>query len=160
MEKSQAETAAKKLGERGKRLWHNYRWTNEMYDALFDEQDGRCAGCGRKPLNAPLNIDHEHLHIVLSLTGLPEKDGKWMAVVTLKNGRMFAATGSTRAIATLKVKDAALPHSVRGLLCPGRQRGCNRLLGRIDSIPLLQSFLVYLQNPPAKKVLDKFTHPC
>jgi len=153
VEKSQAETAAKKLRERGKRLWDNYRWTNEMYADLFDLQGGKCAGCGREPLNAPLQVDHEHFRVVL--TRIVGHKG-WVASVTLKDGQTFVGTGPTKALADACVRNAALPCSVRGLLCPGRQRGCNRLLGRVDDIQLLKSFVHYLENPPAKIVLDRF----
>lgn len=45
-------------------------------------------------------------------------------------------------------------NSVRGLLCGGRWAGCNRKLGRIDSLQWLQSVIEYLSNPPARAVLS------
>lgn len=41
----------------------------------------------------------------------------------------------------------------RGILCGGRWSGCNRKIGRIDDIDWLERVLVYLKDPPAKRVL-------
>lgn len=38
---------------------------------------------------------------------------------------------------------------VRGLLCAGRWVGCNRLIGKIDSVEWLERVIAYLKNPPA-----------
>lgn len=141
---------SKKLKDRGKRLWKNYHWTNEMYADLFDLQDGKCAGCGRPPRNAPLNVDHEHFKVLAHRIA----DGNWYAW-TKTNGKEFDAVQYTKKEAVQVCRDRALPYSVRGLLCPGRQRGCNRLLGRVDNIHLLENFIEYLKNPPAQKILDK-----
>jgi hypothetical protein len=43
--------------------------------------------------------------------------------------------------------------AVRGLLCGGRWAGCNRKLGRIDSVEWMKSALDYVKNPPAKRFL-------
>ena len=148
----------KRQKDRAKRLWRNYRWTLDMYNALGEAQGWRCGACGREaiPGGMPLNLDHEHFVVNTELTGSPAKHQKWRAKIVLKDGRDFVAYAPTKALAVAQVKDKALPHSVRGLLCPGRYRGCNRLLGRIDDIHLLESFLAYLKNPPAKQiVLDK-----
>lgn len=45
--------------------------------------------------------------------------------------------------------------SVRGLLCGGRYAGCNRKLGKIDTMDWLNAACEYIKNPPAKKLLDK-----
>ena len=154
METSQATIDAKKLRAKGQRLWKCYRWTIAMRTALFVAQNGCCATCGR-PENPehPLNMDHEHF-LVDAVKRLHLSD-KWIARATFKDGRYFEEVGPTRAVAVDRARNAALPHSVRGLLCPGRQRGCNRLLGRVDSIQLLENFLKYLKDPPAKKILEK-----
>jgi Recombination endonuclease VII len=165
MAASEAEIAAKKLRDKDKRLRKCYGWTLAMRNALFVAQDGKCAGCGR-PENPdyPLNLDHEHF--LTDSFRSPDAAQKWTAVARFKDGRSFTELGSTKAAAIAAVKNKALPESVRGLLCPGRYRGCNRLLGRIDDIPLLEAFLRYLKNPPAKqilhsmKVLDKSTNLC
>lgn len=49
--------------------------------------------------------------------------------------------------------------SVRGLLCGGRYAGCNRKLGRVDSITWLENMLEYLKNPPAQQVLRVLKEP-
>lgn len=42
-------------------------------------------------------------------------------------------------------------NSVRGLLC----KNCNQILRRVrDNIPLLRALILYLQDPPARKVLQ------
>ena len=49
--------------------------------------------------------------------------------------------------------DLPLRATVRGLLCGGRWKGCNRKLGHIDDIPWLEKVVDYLKNPPARKLL-------
>jgi hypothetical protein len=153
MADSQTAIETKRLRDRGKRLWANYRWTNDMYDALFAAQNGRCAACGREPLNKPLNLDHYHFKIHAFRTGAPNPKDKWRAVTTFPDGREYHGLGATKVIAAAAVRSKALPASVRGLLCPGRYTGCNRLLGRIDDIQLLKAFIHYLENPPAKQIV-------
>src|ERR1700722_18386921 len=105
METSETEIAAKKLRERGKRLYKNYRWTNEMYAELFAYQGGKCAGCGRppKPGGAPLNVDHEHF--LVDAVRRPHTSEKWIARATFKDGRWFEETGPTKVIAVNKVRN-------------------------------------------------------
>ena len=157
MASGQTKSEAQKLRDRGRRLWNNYRWTNDMYDELFRIQGGKCAGCGRPPKlgGMPLNLDHYHLRIEAVRVEDDNPSNKWYAHTVFPDGRSFHGYGATKAAAVDTVRNAALPQSVRGLLCPGRYRGCNRLLGRIDNIPLLRAFITYLEDPPAKKVLDK-----
>lgn len=45
--------------------------------------------------------------------------------------------------------------TVRGLLCGGRWKGCNRKLGHIDNITWLEKIIEYLKNPPARKLLSE-----
>jgi Recombination endonuclease VII len=40
--------------------------------------------------------------------------------------------------------------TVRGILCGGRWKGCNRRLGKIDNLPWLNQVIHYLSNPPAR----------
>lgn len=41
---------------------------------------------------------------------------------------------------------------IRGLLCGGRHFGCNRRLGRNDKIEWLRQSLLYISDPPARKL--------
>ena len=56
-------------------------------------------------------------------------------------------------------KEKSKRKSIRGLLCGGRMRGCNRRLGFIESfnsvgaIKWMAAAIEYLKNPPAKSVL-------
>lgn len=148
----------KKLAEKGKRLWKNYRWTLAMRDALLKEQDGKCAICGR-PENpdAPLNVDHFHFKVNAKRSDTPSRpDLKWWAVTYL-GPIIISQFGTTKTEAIAKVREIALPLSVRGLLCPGRYTGCNRLLGRVDKPQWLRASANYLDNPPARKIIDKST---
>lgn len=36
-------------------------WTQEMYDAKFEEQHGLCAICNKEQLDKRLSADHEHI---------------------------------------------------------------------------------------------------
>jgi hypothetical protein len=36
-------------------------WTQEMYDAKFEEQHGQCALCNREQVDKKLSADHEHI---------------------------------------------------------------------------------------------------
>jgi hypothetical protein len=58
----------------------------------------------------------------------------------------------TKDKAIADVKRQATPASIRGLLCPGRYTGCNRLMGRVDKPDWLRKVIHYLENPPADKV--------
>ena len=50
------------------RLWKCYRWTLEMYNALGELQEWKCAGCGQKAKTMPLNVDHYHFKICAKRT--------------------------------------------------------------------------------------------
>jgi hypothetical protein len=52
-----------------------------------------------------------------------------------------------------KIKDRR--KAVRGLLCGGRYAGCNRKLGRVDSLSWIRNILQYLADPPAQRVLRR-----
>lgn len=138
-----------------KRLWKNYRWTLAMYNALGELQNWKCAGCGREAKNACLNLDHEHFKIesFRIITDYPQPKMMWQAKAIFKDNRSFVAVGTTKTEAMVKVREIALPQSVRGLLCPGRYMGCNRKLGRIDDVNWLESMVRYLKNPPARKIV-------
>jgi|SRR5579864_313258 len=138
---------------KAKRLYKAYRWTWAMYWALGTKQGWACAICGRSAKNMPLNVDHEHFKI----TTVRFKNG-WMngwTASTSTNGHDIQRWCKTKSEAITVVKEAALPLSVRGLLCPGRHGKaghgcCNRLLGRVDNPDWLEKARNYLLNPPAK----------
>ena len=139
---------------RDKRLRKSYGWTLEMYNRLFEIQGGKCGACGRppKPGGMPLNLDHVHFHIRMQRVD-PWQGDRWKA--TVSEFPDIVVYGLTKKQTWQAARQLALPRSVRGLLCPGRYAGCNRLLGRIDNPKLLQQFLDYLADPPAKKMLDQ-----
>ena len=104
-----------------------------------------------------MNIDHEHFKVTTKRVVAAELlalNLKWVANVVLKDGRAWEKYASTKAAAIRDIKLTVMPHTVRGLLCPGRYRGCNRLMGRIDNLPWLKKVESYLADPPARKVLD------
>lgn len=133
-----------------RRLRKQYRWTLEMYNILGEYQKWRCAACGREAKTMPLNVDHFHFKVLSYRSPLGFPSGKWTAVTNV-NGHHIMTFANTKVAAEQLVRDAALPLSVRGLLCAGRYAGCNRKLGRIDSLPWLASVLDYLSDPPARK---------
>jgi hypothetical protein len=154
MERSQEEIAAKKRSDRDKRYRRDYNVGIEFYDALLTEQGGCCGACGRPATDftVSLNIDHEHFKVI----AVPSNEfAKWVASTTLKDGRTWKTYAKTKAQAIHDLKRTVLPHSIRGLLCPGRYTGCNRLMGRIDRIDWLEKVLAYLKNPPAKRLTLK-----
>ena len=106
-----------------------------------------------------LNIDHEHFKVFTEKPAIPEDLAKlgyrWRAWTTLKDGRTWEIYAKTQKQAIYDLKRAVLPHSIRGLLCPGRYTGCNRLMGRIDRIEWLEKVLAYLKCPPAKVLTEK-----
>lgn len=116
----------------------------DFYNALGELQGWRCGACGRLPKTVNHNLDHKHF----TITATKDEDG-WIAQTSV-NGYSFAATANTKASAVKLVRAAALPYSIRGLLCAGRYEGCNRKLGRVDDCTLLQAFLDYLEHPPAE----------
>jgi hypothetical protein len=138
---------------KNKRLWKCYRWTLEMYNALGELQGWRCAGCGKHRDEKKLNLDHYHFKIVLMPTVNLPPDKKWVARTDFE-GMHFSAYGKTQKEARENVKDQALPHSVRGLLCAGRHgTGCNTRLGRIDDPDWLDTIRRYLLNPPSRAIV-------
>lgn len=146
MAAGKTKTAEQKERERDKRLQDKYRWSLERRNRLSESQGGKCAICGR-PENPehPLNLDHKHFKI--SISG---KKGAYVAVAHVE-GVTAIGVGMTKKAATEACKNEALPHSVRGLLCPGR-RGCNRRLGWVDDIAWLEAAIRYLKNPPAQTI--------
>jgi len=158
---------------KAKRLYKAYRWTWAMYQALGTLQGWKCAICGRIATggHSTLNLDHEHFKIYTRRLTLLDADDatiilgglnlRWLAGTTVQ-GQVLVRYAKTKTAAIASLKEDALPLSVRGLLCPGRDGKaghgcCNRLLGRVDNPDWLEKARNYLLNPPAKS-LD-FTPP-
>jgi hypothetical protein len=141
---------AKKERDRDKRYRKNYDIGLALYNAIGEDQGWRCGACGihQSELDARLNVDHEHFKIT-TVRG----DGGWYAETTVRDQHL-SKWGKTQAESKRNLKAVALRLSVRGLLCPGRYKGCNRLLGRVDDIKRLEGFLAYLKNPPAHKLIS------
>ena len=151
MATGKARTIEEKERDRDKRYQQKYRVTRAVYDQIGEKQGWRCGSCGRpaSDFTVPLQIDHEHFKVTLARS--PETG--WLAFTTLRE-RKLCFWGKTQKQAKALLMDAALPLSVRGLLCPGRYTGCNRLMGRVDKPALLRQFLNYLENPPAYAVIS------
>jgi hypothetical protein len=157
-------TLEQKNKERDKRLQKNYGWTLERRTRLAEKQGNRCAICGRPEGQSPLQMDHYHFKVSAvacthgepktglsenGLVSLPYGHG-WIAVAHLPHKMLPWRWARAKTDAIRLAKEDALPHSVRGLLCPGRHgTGCNTKLGRADNIEFLEKALAYLKNPPA-----------
>lgn len=138
---------------RDKRLRKTYGWTLEMVEALSEAQGHRCAACGREKKVMPLNVDHVHFKISASrcIGEYPNPQKFWTAMTVIKE-QTFVATAKTKVEAMRLVRVAAMPYSVRGLLCAGRYAGCNRKLGRIDDPVWLRRCANYLDEWPSRQV--------
>jgi hypothetical protein len=154
--KTEAEILAKKRAERDKRYRAKYYVGIEFYDALLAAQDGKCGACGRPhtDFSVSLNVDHFHFRVLAQRLPPSHPLGMRWYAFTQFDGQKFEGFAPTKASAIELVKRRATPHSIRGLLCPGRYTGCNRLMGRIDRPDWLKRVVHYLENPPAKKVVD------
>lgn len=160
METGEAKTAAKKRAERNKRYAAKFYLADgcALYDALAVAQDYKCGACGRPftDFTVSMNMDHEHFKITLYPVTDPRllaMNLRWRARTELKDGRAFEKYAKTQTAAKNDLKATVTPMTIRGLLCPGRYTGCNRLMGRIDKVDWLKKVVHYLENPPMKKVL-------
>jgi hypothetical protein len=144
----------KKQRDRDKRLQKTYRITLETRQKIAAAQNYRCGVCGRHEdeFTVPLQVDHKHFKVQTQRSR--HSSLKWTAYTEL-DGRTHYAYADTQKAAIVRLKDVVLPLSVRGLACPGKYSGCNRLMGRIDKIEWLEKVLNYLRNPPAHKVIDR-----
>lgn len=55
--------------ERRSKLWTKYGVTEEMWKAMFDKQQGRCAGCNL-PFTDELKPCVDHCHVTMRFRGL------------------------------------------------------------------------------------------
>lgn len=138
---------------RDKRLRKTYGWSLEQVNKLSEIQGHKCAICGRSfsEFTVVPNVDHLHFHVDLKKSDFPFGAVKWVA--TVREMPDIVVTGPTQSLVRAAARSQALPRSVRGLLCPGRHQGCNRLLGRVDKPDWLLKAREYLLDPPAKKIL-------
>jgi hypothetical protein len=160
MARGKEKTPEQKRRDRDKRYHRDFNIGIDFYDALLAEQCGCCGACGRPATDftVSLNIDHEHFKVHTDRvidSKLLALNLRWSAWTILKDGRGWNKLAKTQKQAIYDLKREVLPHSIRGLLCPGRYTGCNRLMGRIDRIDWLEKVLAYLKNPPAKRLTLK-----
>lgn len=152
-------TEEKKLRDREKRYFKKFGpfMTIDLYNQILAAQDYKCGACGRPATDftISMNIDHFHFKIQtrrFSKGEVCDPSYKWQAYTTIDTTSLSVG-GKTQKAAIESLKKAAMPRSIRGLLCPGRYTGCNRLMGRIDKPDWLRKVIVYLEDPPARKVL-------
>lgn len=153
----------KKLRDREKRYLKKYGIGLDTYNLILTAQHFMCGACGRpaSSFTTPLQIDHEHFKVTavrtIYVTGYPPPELKWKARTTVQ-GQYMEWYDKTKERAISVLKEHAMPYSIRGLLCPGRHGPagtcCNRNMGRIDKPEWLKKVVYYLENPPARKVLD------
>jgi Recombination endonuclease VII len=139
--------AAKKRRERDKRYLAKFYVGVKYYDALLAEQDGKCGVCGRPATDFTVSLNFDHFHFRIETDRIA---GGWMATTTNYDGRIYTHTARTKQQAIDDLKRLVMPQSIRGLLCPGRYTGCNRLMGRIDKPDWLRKVIHYLENSPAE----------
>lgn len=156
MVRSPAEFTDEKERARDKRYRKAYRITLGTYNEIGETQGWRCGACGRhqSEFTVSLNVDHEHFKITLSRIMGEDLKPAWRAETHIRfRDAYLAREAKTQKAAKAALKDVALPLSIRGLLCPGRYTGCNRLLGRVDNPEMLRNFLAYLEKCPAHQTI-------
>lgn len=143
-----------KTRDREKRYRKNYNIDLATYNAIGEKQGWRCGACGRhqSEFTVSLNVDHEHFKITLVRENRVGFKG-WLAT-TLVRGVRLVYWDRTQKKAKAGLSLIALPRSIRGLLCPGRYTGCNRLMGRVDRPDWLKKVIHYLENPPAHQIIS------
>ena len=167
-------TDEQKLRAREKRLLKTYGISLAQYEEILKAQNGCCAICGRPATDFSVNLSVDHFHFRIGVSrctptstyfGLANEDkiskryaSGWIAVANIPNDILPWRWAKTKAAVIALAKEDAKRHSVRGLLCPGRHGPagtcCNRNLGRVDNVEWLRKALNYLENPPARKILD------
>jgi hypothetical protein len=152
-----AETAAADKKERALRTrCKKYGISVEYYNAIGEKQGWRCGICGRHQSEFTISLNIDHMHFKVVATPFNNQPGwapkMWHAIASFRGQILAEAIEVTKSGAVASARRLALPKSVRGLLCPGRYTGCNRLMGRIDDIPWLENTLAYLKNTPASQI--------
>jgi len=137
--------------KRDKYLRKHYSIGIDTYNAIGEAQGWKCGACGRpaSDFTVAMNVDHKHFSVEFQRLSIHN----WRAQTHMR-GSVFYEMGRTKEEAKGALLRRVLPLSIRGLLCPGRYTGCNRLLGRVDRIEWLKAVLQYLENPPAWKIIS------
>src|ERR1017187_53944 len=121
------ESGSCKTCSKASSLMRTYGLTIDEYVAMWTYQGGKCGIC--------------HKPIMISI-----------------GGKVYGAGGLRSEIdhrhITGKAKfEVPKKHTVRGLMCGGRYKGCNKRLGHVDDVSWLRGAERYVANPPAYHVL-------
>ena len=130
MAKSKPRTDEQKKQAQDKRLQKEFGITLVERQVMERAQDFKCKLCDG-PLDPPC-VDHFHFKIKAfrhAGSDMLAMGLKWGAEVYDEKGRvMFFKHARTQAAAVADVRRAAMPWSIRGILC----RHCNRALGVLE----------------------------
>ena len=134
-----------------KYLLRHYGITLAERDAIVEIEERECPACGRA-LTDDVRIEVDHEHFKTTAVNISKK--AWLATSEFRGRLLAECFGCTKVLAMKMCRQVALRASIRGVLCGGRHAGCNRRLGRVDKPVWLRRVADYLENPPARKVLD------
>lgn len=126
-------------------LLKHYGITLAEKQAIIALQEQKCSVCGL-PFTEGVRteVDHEHIKVLSAI----RSELGWTATTQFRSW-----WAKTKAEAIRGAKKASLRFSVRGVLCGGRYKGCNKKMGRVDNAKWLQNASIYISNPPAHKIL-------
>ena len=134
-----------------KYLLKHYGITLAERDAIIEAEGRVCPAC-RRELTDDVRVEVDHSHFKTTAVLVSKK--AWLATADFRGRLLAECFGRTKDLAIKMCRQAALRASVRGVLCGGRHAGCNRRLGRVDNPVWLRAAAVYLEESPARKVLD------
>ena len=112
---SQGKSQTQKDRSRNNYYRRQFGITLENYNRRLAEQNGRCKICGRCPFNGQANlaVDHKHFRVE-SYRELKMFIPGWRSTVAEYGVEVWA---KTKAESVKLAKIAAMPKSIRGLLC-------------------------------------------
>lgn len=134
-----------------KYLLKHYGITLAERDAIVEVEGKVCPACGRD-LTGDTRIEVDHAHYKTTAVKIGKK--AWLAQSDFRGRTLAESFGHTKDFAIKTCRRLALRASIRGVMCGGRHAGCNRKMGRVDKPWWLRRVAEYLDNPPARKVLD------